>query len=199
MLPALCATLKSRFPPGIAPMKDHVIRARVSAANKALLKSASVQEGVPESELIRRFVEQGLAGVERGGEASPLTVPGPNLERQKVTLRLPGFVLDAVKLRASEKEMSVSGWMGCLIQSHVFQPPVLTTSELAVLSENNRQIRAIGVHLNQIARAFNRMDIDIRRLKGLDVFERVVQENLTVIDRLIRAANQSWGVGRGSH
>jgi len=180
-------------------MKDHVIRARVSAANKALLKSASVQEGVPESELIRRIVEQGLAGVERGGGASPLTVPGPNLERQKVTLRLPGFVLDAVKLRASEKEMSVSGWMGCLIQSHVFQPPVLTKSELAVLSENNRQIRAIGVHLNQIARAFNQMDIDIRRFKGLDVFERVVKENLTVIDRLMRAANQSWGVGRGSH
>jgi len=43
------------------------------------------------------------------------------------------------------------------------------------------------------------MDIDIRRFKGLDVFERVVKENLTVIDRLMRAANQSWGVGRGSH
>ena len=182
-------------------MKDHVIRARVSAINKALLKSASVQEGVPESELIRRFVEQGLASVEGGGGEvlSPLTVPSPNLERQKVTLRLPGFVLDAVKLRAIEKEMSVSGWIGCLIQSHVFQPPVLTTAELAVLSENNRQIRAIGVHLNQIARAFNQMDIDIRKFKGLDVFEGVVRENLKVIDRLIRAANQSWGVGRGYH
>ena len=95
--------------------------------------------------------------------------------------------------------MSVSGWIGCLIQSHVFQPPVLSTAELAVLSENNRQIRAIGVHLNQIARAFNQMDIDIRKFKGLDVFEMIVRENLRVIDRLMRAANQSWGVGRGSH
>ena len=187
------------FPP-IRPMKDHVIRARVSAANKAQLKSASLQEGVPESELIRRFVEEGLASVKReGGELSPLTVPGPNIERQKVSIRLPAFVLDAVKLRAIEKEMSVSGWIGCLIQSHVFQPPVLTTAELAVLSENNRQIRAIGVHLNQIARAFNQRDINIRKLSGLGVFEGVVRDNLKVIDRLIRAANQSWGVGRGSH
>lgn len=192
-------------------MKDQVIRARVSAAHKERLRALSVQEGLPESELIRRFVERGLSGQEGEGAlgtgsgfssasgSTPLTVPGPVFSRQKVSLRLPGFVLDAVKVRASEKEMSVSGWISALIQSHVFQPPVLTTAELAVLNENNRQIRAIGVHLNQIARAFNQMDIDIRKLKGLDVFERVVKENLTVIDRVIRAANQSWGIGRGTH
>lgn len=188
-------------------MKDQVIRARVSAAHKERLRALSLHEGLPESELIRRFVERGLSGLEgegalgkaSGSDLPPLTVPGPAFERQKVTLRLPGFVLDAAKVRASEKEMSVSGWISALIQSHVFQPPVLTTAELAVLNENNRQIRAIGVHLNQIARAFNQIDIDIRKLKSLDVFERVVKENLTVIDRLIRAANQSWGIGRGTH
>ena len=89
--------------------------------------------------------------------------------------------------------------MACLIQSHVYQPPVLTTTELKVLNESNRQIRAMGVNINQIARAFNTMDVDIRRLKDFYLVENLLKENLGIIDKLLRAANRSWGIYRGSH
>ena len=157
------------------------------------------REGLPESELIRRFVEQGLDGLIGNEENPSLTVAGSALLKKKVSIRLPEFILADVRARASEKGMSVSYWVSSLIQSHVFQPPVLTTTELKVLNESNRQIRAIGVHLNQIARSFNNLDIDIRKLKHLDTFEMVVKDNLKFIDRLIRATNQSWGIGRGPH
>ena len=180
-------------------MKDHVIRARVSSSTKTQLKEMLEREGLPESELIRRFVEQGLDGLIGNEENPSLTVAGSALLKKKVSIRLPEFILADVRARASEKGMSVSYWVSSLIQSHVFQPPVLTTTELKVLNESNRQIRAIGVHLNQIARAFNNLDIDIRKLKHLDTFEMVVKDNLKFIDRLIRATNQSWGIGRGPH
>lgn len=92
--------------------------------------------------------------------------------------------------------MALSRWIASLIQSHVFQPPVLTTTELKYLNESNRQMRAIGVNLNQIARAFNQLDIDIRKLKSLDLVETLVRENLNVMERLIRAVNRSWGIGQ---
>jgi len=171
----------------------------VSSATKTQLKEILEREGLPESELIRRFVEQGLEGVHGDEENPPLTLVGAALVKKKVSIRLPEFILVAVQARASEKGMSVSYWVSSLIQSHVFQPPVLTTTELKVLNESNRQIRAIGVHLNQIARAFNNLDIDLRKLKHLDTFEMVVKDNLKVIDRLMRATNQSWGIGRGPH
>lgn len=94
--------------------------------------------------------------------------------------------------------MSLSRWMACLIQSHVFQPPVLTTTELKILNESNRQIRALGVNINQIARAFNNMDVDIRKLKDFYLVENLLKENLGIIDKLMRAANRSWGIDRGS-
>jgi len=94
--------------------------------------------------------------------------------------------------------MSLSRWIACLIQSHVYQPPVLTTTELKILNESNRQIRAMGVNLNQIARAFNNMDVDIRKLKDFYLIESLIKKNLDVIDRLMRAANHSWGIGRGT-
>lgn len=37
------------------------------------------------------------------------------------------------------------------------------------------------------------MDIDIRKLKNPDVVESVVRENMAMIEKLIRAANRSWG------
>jgi hypothetical protein len=40
--------------------------------------------------------------------------------------------------------------------------------------------------------------IDIRKLKNLDVVEALVRESLPVIERLIRAANRSWGLGQSS-
>ena len=94
--------------------------------------------------------------------------------------------------------MSLSRWIACLIQTHVYQPPVLTTPELKLLNESNRQIRAIGVNINQIAKSFNSLDIDIRKLKDFYLVERLIKENIEIIDKLMRAANRSWGVGRGS-
>ena len=179
-------------------MKDSVVRLRVDAETKSRLTAIAANEGVYESELLRRLIEAGLNGLPPSG-VPLLPSSADGYQRKKITITLPAFIADLAIERAAQKKMSLSRWVASLVQGSVFQPPVLTTTELKYLNESNRQIRAIGVNLNQIARAFNQMDIDIRKLKNLDVVEKVVRENLDVIERLLRAVNRSWGIGRGNH
>ena len=182
-------------------MRDAIVRARIDSETKRQLADIAAQEGVSESDVIRGMIEEGLRVRSGGGDVEMdgrLPVSKDGYERKKITLTLPVFIVDLARERASGKRMALSRWIACLIQSHVFQPPVLTTTELKYLNESNRQLRGMGVNLNQIARAFNKLDIDIRKLKALGEVETLVRENLTVIERLIRAANRSWGLGRDS-
>ena len=94
--------------------------------------------------------------------------------------------------------MALSGWIGNLVQSHVFQPPVVTVQELKVLSESNRQLRSIGTNINQIARAFNRNEMDVRWLSAFHGLESRIEENKWLIRQVIQAVNRSWQVKNGS-
>lgn len=178
-------------------MRDSVVRARVDADTKRQLSEMAAQEGISESDVIRGMIERELRTQSGGGRidiGGQIPASKYGCERKKITLTIPAFIVDLARERASQKGMALSRWIASLIQSHVFQPPVLTTTELKYLNESNRQIRGMGVNLNQIAKAFNKMDIDIRKFKNLDVVEALVRENLAVIERLMRAANRSWGV-----
>jgi hypothetical protein len=155
----------------------------------------AIQDGLSEADVVRRLIDIGL---DLAPEIKEPMLPASRsgLERKKITLTLPVFIVDLARERASQKRMALSRWIASLIQSHVFQPPVVTTTELKCLNENNRQLRGIGTNLNQIAKAFNQLDIDIRKLKLLGELEVVVKENLTVLDKLYRAVNRSWSVDR---
>jgi Bacterial mobilisation protein (MobC) len=179
-------------------MRKVAVLCRVDPATKEMIRVLASHEGVSEADLVRRLIDVGLGSIH---EAKEPTLPSSpeGYQRKKITLTLPTFIVDLARERAAQKKMSLSRWIASLVQGSVFQPPVLTTTELKYLNESNRQIRAIGVNLNQIAKAFNKMDIDIRKFKNLDVVETLVRENLAVIERLMRAANRSWGVGRGHH
>ena len=179
-------------------MRKVAVLCRVDPDTKERIRVLASHEGVSEADLVRRLIDVGLGGIQEVKEPTLPSSP-EGYQRKKITLTLPTFIVDLARERAGQKKMSLSRWIASLVQSSVFQPPVLTTTELKYLNESNRQIRAIGVNLNQIARAFNQMDIDIRKLKNLDVVEKVVRENLDVIERLLRAVNRSWGIGRGHY
>jgi hypothetical protein len=178
-------------------VKSAVVIVRVTEETKSMLSVMASREGLTPSDLIRRMIAVEFT---RGAVVShSQLVPTPEgCKRKHLSLTLPTFIAELAKERAIRKGMSLSRWIACLIQSHVYQPPVLTTTELKILNESNRQIRAMGVNLNQIARAFNNMDVDIRKLKDFYLIESLIKKNLDVIDRLMRAANRSWGIGRGT-
>ena len=155
----------------------------------------AIQDGLSEADIVRKLIDIGLGLVPEIKEPKLPTSP-EGLERTKITLTVPAFIVDLARERASQKGMALSRWIASLIQSHVFQPPVVTTTELKCLNENNRQLRGIGTNLNQIAKAFNQLDIDIRKLKLLGELDVLVRENMSVQSRLIQAVNRSWRVDR---
>lgn len=194
---SICATKYQGQKTETKKMKAAVVRARVTHDIKEKIAALAANEGSTESHVVRRMIESELSR----NEQHQMTEEIPKAEgliRKQITLNVPTFIADLAKERAIRKGMSLSRWIACLIQSHVYQPPVLTTTELKILNESNRQIRAMGVNINQIARAFNNMDVDIRKLKDFYLVESLIKKNLDVIDKLMRAANRSWGVGHGT-
>lgn len=178
-------------------MKTATVIARIDLDTKRKLQDLVRQLGVSESTLIRELVQKEVNAVI--SVQSDLKVI-PNGERRvKITIRLPHFIGELAKARAADKGMPLSRWIGNLIQSHVYLPPVVTREELKVLVESNRQLRSIGTNINQIARAFNRNELDIRWLSAMGELEARITENRGVISQLIQAVNRSWRVKDGAH
>ena len=183
--------------PKTQEMKTAILHVRLTPEAKSRLSEFATHEGLTESDVIRRMLEGELTRLGSDNPVKASVLGRDDYRRRKITLTVPVFIADLALERALHKGMSLSRWIASLIQSHVYQPPVLTTQELKVLNESNRQIRAIGVNINQIAKSFNSLNVDIRKLKDFYIIEGPIRENIQIIDRLIRAANQSWGIGRG--
>lgn len=178
-------------------MKTAIIHVRVTQEVKFQLSTYARLEGLTESDVIRRMIGKVLMDKQENNHVPLKALTEESYDRRKITITVPFFIADLAIERAMQKGMSLSRWIASLIQVHVCQPPVLTVTELKLLNESNRQIRAVGVNINQIAKAFNNFDVDIRKLKDFHVIENIIRENLAVIDKLIRAANRSWGVDHG--
>ena len=177
--------------------KTASVIARIDLDTKRKLQALVQQLGVSESSLLRELVHKEVnAAISVQSDLKVI----PNGERRvKITIRLPHIIGELAKARAASKGMPLSRWIGNLIQSHVFQPPVVTREELKVLVESNRQLRSIGTNINQIARAFNRNELDIRWLSAMGQLEGRISENRRVLSQLIQAVNRSWRVKDGAH
>ena len=177
-------------------MREAVVSVRVDSDTKKRLSERATQAGVSESDLIRLMIEKELGAVPDGNESdidSRLPATKDGYERKKITLTVPSFIVDLANERAAKKGMALSRWIAALIQTHVFQPPVSTMTELKLLNANLRELRSIGVNINQIARAFNQGDVDATRLDAITQFQTVLKNNRNIILGLLSSTNRSWG------
>lgn len=117
-----------------------------------------------------------------------------NAETKHMSVRLPMFQADDVIDRATSKGMSASRWMACLIQSHLMRDPVMGAGEIEALRASNRELRAIGINLNQIAHALNIKFEETDRIK-LEVIDELItslKENQAAIRDLVRHSQNDW-------
>lgn len=102
------------------------------------------------SRLLRRLIEASAAdGNSRTGPApaEPLT--------EKLTLRLGAADLAAVEAEAARIGLSRTQWVAALVRRRLHARPQLSPPEAVALIEIQRDLRRIGVNLNQIARTVN--------------------------------------------
>lgn len=111
------------------------------------------------SRLLRRLIE-------RAAEA-PIpaeTAPSPSRLSGKLTLRLSPDDLVMLEVEAARTGLSRTQWSVALIRSRIYRRPQLTPPEAQALIEVRRELRRIGINVNQIARALNTAVIEGRVL-----------------------------------
>lgn len=110
--------------------------------------AAAAQGG--RSRLLRRLME--------GAAQAPLpaTAEGPSTPRSgKLTLRLGEAELRLLEAEAAAAGLSRTQWSVALIRRRLHDRPQFSRPEALALIEVRRELRRIGVNVNQIARALN--------------------------------------------
>lgn len=151
-----------------------------------------MNRGLSDSELLRLAVRQLLG--DAGDEPASMRIDPEKVDQDRVTVRLPAFLMEAARNRAKAKGMALSRWFSALAQSNVSAPPVLTTDELAVIEASNRELAAIGRNINQIARALNEAHFETERVRldRLAELSELIKSVRSDIRALIRASRGSW-------
>ena len=118
-----------------------------------------------------------------------------NADTKHMSVRLPMFQANEVTARGKARGMSASRWMASLIQSHLMIDPVMDDSQVEVLRASNRELRAVGINLNQIAHALNIKFDETDRIKLAVIDELItsIKRTQAEIRMLVRHSQNDWG------
>ena len=174
------------------------IIARIEDETKKRFRNMAKARGLSESELLRAVL-QAATGTDKDDEQP--TQPDPdNAEVDRMTVRMPRFLLQAVKARAKRKGMAPSRWITALVQSNLTGNPVMSDTEVAVLQACARELVATGRNINQIAYAINlantinpgSFEKSWLPLEKLEEVKIVVDKNREEIRVFVRASQSVW-------
>lgn len=120
------------------------------------------------------------------------------INTERMTVRMPGYLVEATKSKAKSKGMTPSRYVAALVQSNYTGKPVLADDELTALRANSRELLAIGRNINQIARALNSSfhERDLVQLDALADLGKLIERNRSVILTFINASQNAWEAGQ---
>jgi len=121
----------------------------ISADLKDRFAAAAARQGLSESALLKRLVEQLLAGA---GEESTAERPAPVARDARVTVRLVPDDSLLLRERAAARGMPAASYVSTLVRSHLRSLAPLPDRELEALRSAVTQLAAIGRNLNAMTR-----------------------------------------------
>ncbi len=169
-----------------------VLKTVVEPATKSRFRGLAKARALSESELLRAVV---LAATGQDDGADKLAKPEAHkAELDRMTVRMPRFLLEATKERARSKGMAPSRFVASLVQSNLTRQPVMNADEVKALQASSRELAAIGRNINQMAHLLNATfhETERVRLDKLAEVHRAVVENRATIRALIRASQNAW-------
>lgn len=122
----------------------------VSSDLKERFTAAAARQGLSESALLKRLVEQMLAGAEV--EASAVERSAAVARAARVTVRLVPDDSLLLRERAAARGMPAASYISTLVRSHLRALAPLPDRELDALRSAVTQLAAIGRNLNALAR-----------------------------------------------
>jgi predicted DNA binding CopG/RHH family protein len=166
----------------------------ISSATKQRFASAAARQGLSESALLKRLVEQMLASAPSdalGEAAAPLASRDARL-----TVRLVPEDRALLRERAAARTMHAATYVSVLVRSHLRRVAPLPDRELSSLQVAVRELAAIGRNLNTMARLLQQ---DARQAvpgwQEVQAMLRVCEALRDHFRALIKANLISWDVG----
>jgi len=122
----------------------------ITAESKQRFRAIATKQGVSESALLRRVIEQLLA-LAAGDEATVLPPPA-DLRDARLTIRLRAGDRLLLCERAAARGMSPATYLSVLARAHLRSLAPLPDQERVLLGRSVNALNAIGRNLNMIAR-----------------------------------------------
>ena len=169
----------------------------VDAQTKQRFSSAAARQGLSESALLKRLIDQMLAvGPE---EAIAPLVPVDRRDA-RVTVRLVPEDRALLRERAAARTMPAATYVSVLVRAHLRQLAPLPDRELAALQSAVNELAALGRNLNTIARSFQQDRREVAPGRSEVYAMLKICEGLRDRFReLIKANLVSWEVGHAGN
>lgn len=119
---------------------------------EALRELALRRYGKPSVSLLAKKLLQ--AQLETPAEPEAVKLPPPKC-RRRITVRLPDKDRAYLEAAAEQRRGSINDVARDIIQSHIYQHPIMSMYEADMLYQSNYQLLLIGRNINQIARRLN--------------------------------------------
>ncbi len=165
----------------------------VDAERKQRFASAAARQGLSESALLKRLVEQMLS---TGSEDALAPVVPVDPRDARVTVRLVPDDRALLRERAAARTMPAATYVSVLVRAHLRQLAPLPDRELSALRSTVNELAALGRDLNTMARSLQQ---DTRAVvPGRNEVLTMVKICEVLRDRfrdLIKANLVSWEVG----
>ena len=123
----------------------------VDAQTKQRFSSAAARQGLSESALLKRLIDQMLAV---GPEEVIARLVPVDLRDARVTVRLVPEDRALLRERAAARTMPAATYVSVLIRAHLRQLAPLPDRELSALQSAVNELAVLGRNLNTIARSF---------------------------------------------
>jgi hypothetical protein len=165
----------------------------VSAETKQRFATAAARQGLSESALLKRLIEQMLAV----GPADEAALPAPVPARDaRLTIRLVADDQALLRERAAARAMPAATYVSVLVRAHLRQVAPLPDRELAALRAAVNELAAVGRNLNTMMRLLHQ---DARQAapgrQEVLAMLRVAEALRDHFRALIRTNVRSWEVG----
>ena len=169
----------------------------VDAQTKQRFSSAAARQGLSESALLKRLIDQMLAV---GPEEAIAPLVPVDLRDTRVTIRLVPEDRALLRERAAARMMPAATYVSMLVRTHLRQLAPLPDRELAALRSAVNELAVLGRNLNTIARFVQQDRREVLPGRGEVYAMLKVCEGLRDHFRaLIKANLVSWDVGHAEN
>jgi|SRR5579875_42069 len=170
-----------------------LIAAQCSESTKSRFRALAERQGLSESALLRKMVEQVLAGNEKPSDLERFQ--GRPGYTGQLRLRLRPKEVAAIRALAKPAGQSAQGWVVAQLRHRLEGAVPFASEELAVMRDAIREIGSVGRNLNTITRHLLRTGQFLTGQLELDALAKAVERIRREMVATLTRANHRSGSG----